>query len=99
MSIRNKLVLSVALAAFASPALAEMTQIWVDTAPPAARVETVPPARTGYVWSPGYWSWQNGQHVWTEGRWVEARAGSHWDPDHWEKIDGRWRFFPGQWID
>jgi hypothetical protein len=76
MSASKIITYSLTLAAIASPAMAELTQIWVDVPPPAARVETVPPAREGFVWSPGYWSWQNGKHVWTDGRW-------HFVPGQW----------------
>jgi WXXGXW repeat (2 copies) len=45
----------------------------IHTPPPPVRVEVVPAPRPGYVWAPGYWSWDSGRHIWHEGYW-EAEA-------------------------
>ena len=29
-----------------------------------------PPARDGYIYSPGHWEWNGNRHVWRESRWV-----------------------------
>jgi hypothetical protein len=84
----------------------------VVTAPPTASAEVVvqeppPPLRTeviveppgpGYVWTPGYWSWQ-GRWVWIGGRYV-VRPHPHavWVTGRWVRrghghvwVAGRWR--------
>lgn len=96
MSIRNAITYASLSLAFIAPAFA--ADIIVETMPPAAQVETVPAARTGYVWATGYHKWENGQYVWVPGRWVEAQVHSRWVPDTWQKIDDRrWRFVAGHW--
>lgn len=45
----------------------------VGFAPPAPVVEVVPaPPAPGYVWQPGYWSWNGVQYVWVPGAYVVA---------------------------
>ena len=72
-------------------------QIDIGVPPPAPRVEVVPAPRAGYVWTPGYWSWNGHAHVWVEGRWIAARPGYRWVPERWEHHDGRWRYYGGYW--
>jgi len=73
----------------------------VEIAPPPPRVEVAPARRPGNIWSPGYWAWDHGRHVWVEGRWLEARPGEHWVPEHWvefrEERGAHWHFEPGHW--
>jgi WXXGXW repeat (2 copies) len=47
----------------------------INIAPPAPRVEVVPPPRVGYVWAPGYWEYRDRGHVWIPRRWVGERRG------------------------
>jgi hypothetical protein len=65
--------------------------------PPPPPVVENPSPRPGFVWAPGYWSWQGGSHVWVPGRWMPARKGEHWEADRWAERDGRWYFEPGHW--
>lgn len=69
----------------------------IDIAPPAPRVELVPPPRVGYVWAPGYWAWRGGAHVWVSGRWVAERRGYHWVPDRWVQVGPHWHYARGYW--
>ena len=69
----------------------------IVVAPPAPRVVVVPEPRAGYVWAPGYWRWDGGQHVWIEGRWLPERRGYRWVPDRWDERGGRWYFEEGHW--
>ncbi len=99
MHTRSLATYALIFATVAAPALGQaVAEIYVDTPPPPPRSETVPPARTGFVWAPGYWSWDGNQHVWVEGRWLETRVNAKWEPEHWEQVDGRWHFVPGQWV-
>jgi hypothetical protein len=70
----------------------------IQVAPPPVRVVTVPAARRGYVWAPGYWQWNGRQHVWVDGGWIRERRGERWVPAHWEQgRAGYWHFEPGHW--
>jgi hypothetical protein len=72
----------------------------VAVAPPPPPVAEAPSPRPGYVWAPGYWSWQSGSHVWVEGHWMPARPGEHWVPDTWTSShNGHWHFEPGHWAE
>jgi hypothetical protein len=70
--------------------------VYVQTAPPAAIVETVP-ARPGpgYVWVGGYYRWYGGRYVWTHGYWAHhagAWCGGHWHHGYhgYYWVDGHW---------
>ena len=65
--------------------------------PPAPKVITVPSARAGYVWAPGYWRWNGREHVWVDGAWVRERKGERWVPAHWEERGDKWHFEEGHW--
>lgn len=69
----------------------------IEIAPPAPRVEEVPPPRAGFVWAPGYWEYRGGAHVWVPGRWIGERRGFHWVPERWEARGPRWHLVPGHW--
>jgi hypothetical protein len=70
-------------------------------APPPTQYEVVPQARPGQTWAPGYWNYQNNQHVWAPGRFVDSREGHHYVPDRWVKYDDRghenWKREGGRW--
>jgi hypothetical protein len=67
--------------------------------PPEPRVVYIPEAREGYAWQPGYWTRDNDEWVWVDGRWVAAQPGYAWAPAHWQEApDGSWRLIPGQWV-
>jgi hypothetical protein len=87
-----------ALAALVAPNTSRAhTDVIVGIAPPAARVEVVPRARVGYVWTPGYWRWNGRHHVWVGGYWIPSRAGWRWAPARWEPYGPRWRYRAGYW--
>jgi hypothetical protein len=48
-------------------------------------VEVVPPPPApGYVWQPGYWSWNGVQYVWVPGAYVVAPfVHAVWMPGAW----------------
>ena len=43
--------------------------------PPAAPVETIPPApsASGYAWVSGHYVWRDGAWTWVPGQWVASR--------------------------
>jgi WXXGXW repeat (2 copies) len=57
----------------------------VGVAPPAPVVEPVPsPPDPGYVWQPGYWSWNGVQYVWVPGAYVAAPTSTRYgSPEPW----------------
>jgi len=99
MSRNNLLYAGIMLGATLLPvAIVHADDIIITTPPPAVQEETVPPARTGYIWAPGYQRWDGDHYTWVTGHWVEARVHSHWEPDSWEKVDDtHWRFRAGHW--
>lgn len=92
-------VIAVSAAAFAPlQASAQINvNIIVPTAPPPVLIETAPSPRVGYVWAPGYWSWNGNRHVWSEGRWEQARAGHYYERPEWHRDGDKWRFREGGW--
>ena len=69
----------------------------IEIAPPAPRVEVVPPPRAGRVWAPGHYVWRRSAHVWVPGTWMRERRGYHWVADEWSQAGTRWHYVPGHW--
>jgi hypothetical protein len=69
----------------------------VPTPPPPVIVETAPAPRVGYIWAPGYWSWNGYKHVWAEGRWEQVREGYQYASPAWHRDGDKWRFQEGGW--
>jgi YXWGXW repeat-containing protein len=81
-----------------APAFARVNvDLDIGVAPPPPRVEVVPDPRPGYVWAPGYWNWEGGQHVWVDGSWMADRPGYHWVPDRWEVRGNMHHYTHGHW--
>lgn len=104
------------LLAGAAPAMAQSVQVITPTpipvqsqviiapsAPPPARVETVPPAPPStpnvMYWRPGHWMWDGTSWSWLQGQYVERpNPQAVWEPGHWVQqptggyvwVDGRW---------
>jgi hypothetical protein len=59
--------------------------ISITVAPPVLPVYDQPPIPApGYIWTPGYWAWDDGDYYWVPGTWVEAPAvGLLWTPGYW----------------
>lgn len=69
----------------------------IRNAPPPAKFESVPQARRGYVWAPGYWNWDGRRHVWSAGEWQQERRGGHYRPAEWVRDNDGWRLNRGGW--
>jgi hypothetical protein len=69
----------------------------LNVAPPPPRYEVVPQLGAGYVWSPGYWEWRGGRHVWVPGSAIRARPGHVYHAPRWVQRDGRWHFQGPRW--
>lgn len=101
--LKSKLIAAAALALGAAAlapttALAQVDfSLVIGNAPPPLRYESLPPARHGYVWAPGYWRWDGYRHVWTAGHWLRERPGYHYNPSQWVRVDNGWGWREGGW--
>ncbi len=81
------------------PAFAQINiNLEVGSPPPSARYEQAPrylPA--GYVWVPGYWSWEHNRYVWIDGYKIKDRPGYIWVPSRWERHGKKWHMVRGTW--
>jgi hypothetical protein len=74
----------------------------VNIAPPVLPVYVQPPCPTeGYLWTPGYWSWDPDYgYYWVPGTWVEPpQAGLLWTPGYWGYNNGAYGWNAGYWGD
>jgi DNA segregation ATPase FtsK/SpoIIIE-like protein len=54
----------------------------------------------GFIWTPGYWSYDYdfGDYYWVPGTWVRApRVGYYWTPGYWAYSGSRYVFYDGYW--
>jgi hypothetical protein len=75
--------------------------ISVGFAPPPLPVYEQPlcPAE-GYLWTPGYWAWddEDGDYYWVPGTWVRApEVGYLWTPSYWVWGGNGFIFHEGYW--
>lgn len=64
--------------------------ISVRVAPPELPIYEQPlcPAE-GYIWTPGYWAWGEGDYYWVPGTWFLApEVGFFWTPGYWGAVVG-----------
>jgi len=92
---------SLVLAAFlALPFATSFAQvnISVGIAPPALPVYEQPACPVaGYIWTPGYWAWDQ-DYYWVPGVWVAPpRVGLLWTPGWWGWSNGAYAFNQGYW--
>jgi hypothetical protein len=73
------------------------TTIIVRAAPPALRHESVPAARRGYEWAPGYWDWNGRKFVWSAGHWERERHGHRYQRPEWRQGQNGWQMERGGW--
>ena len=99
MSFKKILICSTVIASLSVAANARVDIVAdVGVAPPPPQAEVVPVVQPGYVWAPGYWSYQGPQPVWVPGRMIPAQPGYHWVPEHWVQRGPRYHFVPGRWV-
>jgi hypothetical protein len=99
VAIRSLLLL-VVLLAFSHGAFAQVgIGISVNFGPPALPVYEQPicPA-DGYLWTPGYWAFYDGDYYWVPGTWVQApQVGFLWTPGYWGWGGNAFIFHEGYW--
>lgn len=75
--------------------------ISIGIAPPPLPVyHQPPPPADGYLWTPGYWAWNqvDAGYYWVPGTWVLApRPGYLWTPGYWSFAGGGYRWQRGYW--
>ena len=74
--------------------------ISIDVAPPPLPVYDQPPIpEPGYIWTPGYWAWDDDTgYYWVPGTWVlPPEPALLWTPGYWGWNDGIYAFHEGYW--
>jgi len=86
------------------PAISTQAQVSVGLSvrvgPPPLPVYVQPPCPVdGYIWTPGYWAYNDiDGYYWVPGAWVAPpQIGYLWTPGYWGFDDGFYRFHPGYW--
>jgi len=73
----------------------------VNIAPPPIPVYVQPPLPgEGYIWTPGYWAYDqdDNDYYWVPGTWVRPpTVGYLWTPGYWGWSEGRYVFRSGYW--
>ena len=103
-SILAVLLASTPLAALPATAWAQTCTcgtvgVRAEEPPPPLPVYDQPPLPSpGYMWTPGYWYWNNVDYYWVPGTWVEPpHEGLLWTPGYWGYSDGVYLFNRGYW--
>jgi hypothetical protein len=92
-------MMTLGAAAFAPlPSVAQTSfSVVIGNAPPPPRFESIPAARNGHVWAPGYWNWDGQRHVWSAGHWESARDGYRYQRSEWVRDPSGYRLDHGGW--
>jgi hypothetical protein len=94
---------TLALALLAPLAGWSQISVSVNIAPPPLPLYAQPPVPgDGYIWTPGYWSWDasSGDYIWIPGTWVQPPSvGLLWTPGYWAFGDGGYFWHGGYWGD
>jgi WXXGXW repeat (2 copies)/Domain of unknown function (DUF4124) len=68
--------------------------------PPLPDNEQPPCPDDGYLWTPGYWSWNAAGYYWQPGAWVRPpRLGVLWTPGYWEFVHAVYVLHRGYWAE
>ncbi len=93
-------ILGLAIAIPSVGASAQVIGIGISIAPPPLPIYVQPPIPApGYLWTPGFWSYQEeGGYYWVPGTWVRPpRIGVLWTPPYWGFNEGVYAFNAGYW--
>ena len=102
MSFKTKFTYIAALTlalAYGAGAFAQVIGVSITIAPPVLPVYVQPavPA-AGYIWTPGYWAYTNGDYYWVPGTWVEPpQVGLLWTPGYWAASGDGFVWNAGYW--
>jgi len=97
----RSVVLFVSLLLLLASASLGQVRISVSFGPPALPVYEQPlcPGE-GYIWTPGYWAWDDDgdDYYWVPGTWVMApEPGYFWTPPYWAWVGSSFVFYDGYW--
>jgi hypothetical protein len=94
----RSLSLAVGMLCLSTASFAQV-DVAVNIAPPELPVYEQPVCPgDGYIWTPGYWAWGDGEYYWVSGDWVMApEAGYLWTPGYWGWRGGGFFFNEGYW--
>ena len=96
----KRTLLSLLFAVFLTGASFGQVLISVSFAPPELPAYEQPlcPGE-GYIWTPGYWAWDNDEgYYWVPGTWVLApEPGFLWTPGYWAFTNSSYIWHPGFW--
>ena len=86
------------LALGSTPAFSQVS-ISIDIAPPPLQVYVQPACPDdGYIWTPGYWAYDNNAYSWVPGAWVQPpQIGDLWTPPYWGWDGSAYAFNAGYW--
>jgi hypothetical protein len=81
------------------PVASAQIGVSITIAPPALPVYDQPICPgDGYIWTPGYWAWNDGGYFWVPGTWILApQVGFLWTPPWWGWGNGIYVFHEGYW--
>ncbi|MGA8154018.1 MAG: YXWGXW repeat-containing protein [Terriglobales bacterium] len=102
MAIRfvRSLLLGIVMLALSAASFAEIG-VSITVGPPPLPVYEQPPCPgDGYIWTPGYWAYDNDvtDYYWVPGTWVEPpEVGFLWTPGYWGWAGGAFVFHRGYW--
>src|SRR5476649_1343219 len=92
------LLFALAIVVISSSSFAQIG-VSITVGPPALPVYEQPPCPAeGYIWTPGYWSYDYdaSDYYWVPGTWVEApEVGFLWTPGYWGWGGDRFLFHEG----
>ncbi|MFP5039945.1 YXWGXW repeat-containing protein [Parasediminibacterium sp. JCM 36343] len=100
--IKSLLALAAFMFILVSTSFAQVSvdiNISANTAPPELPEYVQPPCPAdGYLWTPGYWAYEDGDYYWVPGVWVRPpHIGYLWTPNYWGYEDGFYRWHRGYW--
>src|SRR5208282_2090211 len=93
------LLLALVVLAVPGRSFAQGIAVSITIAPPVLPIYTQPVCPgEGYLWTPGYWAWDDGDYYWVPGTWVLApEPGFLWTPGYWGWGDGAYLWHGGYW--
>jgi hypothetical protein len=73
--------------------------VQITVGPPMIPVYVQPPCPVeGYIWTPGYWAWGDGDYYWVPGVWLyPAQPLYLWTPGYWVYENGYYGWNDGYW--
>jgi hypothetical protein len=94
----RSLIFPLILVALSSVSFAQIG-ISVAFGPPALPVYEQPICPgDGYIWTPGYWAYDDADYYWVPGTWVESpEVGYLWTPGYWGWGGSAFLFHEGYW--